>query len=125
MDLIGNVEGKDVIILDDLVDTAGTLCTAANELKEHGANKIYAFCTHGLFNEPAFDWIKNSAIDKIIVTDTVPLSDSVKKRNEDDLIVQETVGVLLAESIRRIHLDESISDIFELKPKPSKRVKVS
>ena len=59
------------------------------------------------------------------MTDTVPLSDSVKKRNEDDLIVQETVGVLLAESIRRIHLDESISDIFELKPKPSKRVKVS
>ena len=55
MDLIGNVDGKDVIILDDLVDTAGTLCTAANELKEHGANKIYAFCTHGLFNEPAFD----------------------------------------------------------------------
>ena len=55
MDLIGNVEGKDVIILDDLVDTAGTLCTAANELKEHGANKIYTFCTHGLFYEPAFD----------------------------------------------------------------------
>lgn len=78
MDLIGSVEGKDVIILDDLVDTAGTLCKAANELKNHGAKKIFAFCTHGLFNEPAFDRIKSSALDQVIVTDTVPLSESVR-----------------------------------------------
>lgn len=72
MYLVGDVKDKDVIIVDDIIDTAGTLCYAADELKKKGANKVYAFATHGLFSGNAFETIKNSTIEKIIVTNTVP-----------------------------------------------------
>lgn len=72
MNLVGTVEGKNCIIIDDMIDTAGTLCEAAKALKLHGAKKVYAFATHGLFNGKAFDNIKNSVLEKVIVTDTVP-----------------------------------------------------
>ena len=73
MDLIGQVEGRDCIIVDDMIDTAGTLCKAADVLKENGAKRVYAYATHGLFNEPAPSRISKSALDEVIVTDSVPL----------------------------------------------------
>lgn len=82
MDLIGSVEGKDVIIIDDMIDTAGTLCKAGDNLKAFGAKKIFAYATHGLFNDPACDYIEKSKIDQIIVTNSIPLSEKVKDRLE-------------------------------------------
>lgn len=82
MDLIGSVDGKDVIIIDDMIDSAGTLCKACDNLKTFGAKKIFAYATHGLFNDPACDNIEKSKIDQIIVTNSIPLSDKVKERLE-------------------------------------------
>lgn len=79
--LIGDVKGKSVILIDDMVDTAGTICASAKLLKEeHGADKIFAFCTHGLFNGPAGDRIANSAFTKIITTDSMPVSEEFKQK---------------------------------------------
>jgi len=82
MDLIGNVDGKDVIIIDDMIDSAGTLCKACDNLKNFGAKKIFAYATHGLFNDPACENIEKSKIDQIIVTNSIPLSDKVRERLE-------------------------------------------
>lgn len=86
MDLIGSVEGKDVIILDDMIDTAGTLCKAANELKDNGAKKIYAFATHGLFNPPAAERIRESALDKVIVSDSIPLTEEMREKSGGKIV---------------------------------------
>ena len=80
MDLIGSVDKKDVIIIDDMIDSAGTLCKAADSLKTFGAQKVFAYATHGLFNDPACENIEKSNIDQIIVTNSIPLSDKVKER---------------------------------------------
>jgi ribose-phosphate pyrophosphokinase len=76
MNLVGSVEGCDVIIIDDMIDTAGTLCEAANQLKGRGANKVYCFATHGLFSKDAYEKIEKSYLHEIIVTNSIPLPDA-------------------------------------------------
>ena len=109
MHLIGDVKDKIAIILDDMIDTAGTLTQAAGALKLHGATRIYACATHGVLSGPAIDRINDSAIEEVLITDTIPLS--ANGRNLDKIKVL-TVSELLAEAIRRIHEDESVSSLF-------------
>lgn len=108
MDLVGDVNGCDVIIVDDMLDTAGTLAQAAAELKAMGAKRIYAFATHGLFSGPALDRIQNSCLEQVVVTNTVPLSMPGPK----DKITQVSIATLLSEAIARIHLKKSVSALF-------------
>lgn len=109
MYLVGDVKDKDIIIIDDMIDTAGTLCEAVKELKKFGAKKIFCFATHGLFSGNAFDNINNSLIDNIIVTNTIP-----QREGEKDClkIVRLSVANLLAETIKRIQQKESVSNLF-------------
>jgi len=109
MHLIGDVKGKIAIILDDMIDTAGTLTQAAQALKDHGASNVYACATHGVLSGPAMDRINASVIEKVVITDTVPLAD---KAELSDKIRVLSVAELLAEAIRRIHEDESVSSLF-------------
>lgn len=109
MNLIGSVEGKIAIILDDMIDTAGTLCEAAETVKKNGATRILAAATHGVLSGPAIQRIRDSVLEKVILTDTVPLRDDAQKL--DKLHVLTTAG-LLAEAIRRIHSYESVSSLF-------------
>jgi len=107
--LIGNVEGKDVILVDDIVDTAGTLCKAAELLKKSGAKKVIAACTHPILSGDAIQKIKQSAISKIFVCDSIPVSEE-KKIKQIEVI---SSAQLFAEAIRRIHNEESISSLFQ------------
>jgi ribose-phosphate pyrophosphokinase len=109
MHLIGDVKGKIAIILDDMIDTAGTLTQAAQALKDHGASNVYACATHGVLSGPAMERINASVIEKVVITDTVPLGDKVEL---SDKIRVLSVAELLAEAIRRIHEDESVSSLF-------------
>ena len=109
MHLIGDVKGKAAIILDDMIDTAGTLTQAARALKDHGASSIYACATHGVLSGPAIDRINNSPIEEVLITDTIPLGDRTEQTGKVKVI---TVAELLAEAIRRIHEDESVSSLF-------------
>ncbi|MCP3674957.1 MAG: ribose-phosphate pyrophosphokinase [Gammaproteobacteria bacterium] len=109
MNIIGDVTDKVCIIVDDMVDTAGTLCTAANALKDHGAKKVYAYCTHPVLSGKAIENIKNSKIDRIIVTDTIPLSEEAKSC---DRIRQISLSPMLAEAMRRVNTEESLSSMF-------------
>lgn len=111
MDLVGSVEGMDCIIVDDMIDTAGTLCVAAAELKSRGAKRVFAFATHGLFNGPAIDRISNSQFEKVVVLNTVPLP-SEKNISK---IVQLSVAPLLADAIARVHNKKSVSELFKTK----------
>ena len=111
MNLIGDVEGRTAILVDDMVDTAGTLCTAANALKERGALKVVSYCTHAVLSGKALENIKNSQIDELVVTDTIPLSTEALALGK---IRQLTIADLLAESIRRVSNEESISALFDL-----------
>ena len=110
MNLIGDVEGRTAIMVDDMVDTAGTLCSAANALKERGATKVVAYCTHAVLSGKALDNVHNSELDELVVTDTIPLSDEAKSVKK---IRQLTIADLLAESIRRVSNEESISALFD------------
>lgn len=109
MDLVGSVKGADCIIVDDMIDTAGTLCEAARELKKHGAQRVFAFATHGLFNGPAVKRIEDSPLEEVIVTDTIKLSESAKACSK---IRQLSIAVLIADCIRRIHQKESLNVLF-------------
>lgn len=109
MHIIGDVEGKTCIIVDDMVDTAGTLCMAANALKEHGAAGVFAYCTHPVLSGPAIENISESVINKLIVTDTIPLSEEAKSC---DKIRTVSIAWMLAETIRRIHFEESVSSLY-------------
>jgi ribose-phosphate pyrophosphokinase len=109
MHLIGDVKGKIAIILDDMIDTAGTLTQAANALKAHGAETIYACATHGVLSGPAIERINNSVIERIVITDTVPLGE---KAGQTQKVMVLSVANLLGEAIRRIHEDESVSSLF-------------
>ena len=111
MNLIGDVEGRTAILVDDMVDTAGTLCTAANALKERGALKVVSYCTHAVLSGKALENIKHSQIDELVVTDTIPLSSEALALGK---IRQLTIADLLAESIRRVSNEESISALFDL-----------
>lgn len=106
MTVIGDVEGGDVIIVDDLVDTAGTLCKAADVLLEEGARSVRAICTHPVMSGPAYERIENSSLDKLIVSDTIPLK---KKSNKIEVI---TSAELFAKAIRNTHEHRSISALF-------------
>ncbi len=109
MNVIGDVSGKTCILVDDIVDTAGTLCTAAEALKEEGAIKVVAYITHPVLSGPAVERIGASQLDEMVVTDTIPLSDEAKACGR---ITQLSLSRLLAESIRRVSNEESISAMF-------------
>lgn len=109
MHLIGDVRDKVAIILDDMIDTAGTLTQAAKALKENGAKAIYACATHGVLSGPAIERINNSDIEEIVLTDTIPLGD---KEAQTGKVRMLSVANLLAEAIKRIHEDESVSSLF-------------
>ena len=108
MGLIGEVHGKHAIIIDDMIDTAGTLQIAANALKERGAKAVYAACTHPLLSGPAVDRIQNSAIEELVTTNTISLPEEKKIPK----ITQLSVGSLLAEGILHILNDQPVSDLF-------------
>ena len=110
MNLIGEVKDRTCILVDDMVDTAGTLCKAADALKERGASKVIAYCTHPVLSGSAIENIRNSQLDELVVTDTVPLSEEAKSM---DKIRQLTIADLLAESMRRVSNEESISALFQ------------
>lgn len=109
MNIIGEVEGKDCFILDDMIDTAGTLVNAAKALRERGARKIVAVATHAVFSGPAISRITESPLERVIVTDSVPLREDGKASPK---IRQVSVARLLAEAIRRIHASDSVSSLF-------------
>tara|TARA_R110002110_G_scaffold91264_2_gene237661 strand:+ start:288599 stop:289534 length:936 start_codon:yes stop_codon:yes gene_type:complete len=110
MNLIGEVKDRTCLLVDDMVDTAGTLCKAADALKERGAAKVVAYCTHAVLSGNALNNLQNSQLDELVVTDTIPLSEEAKAMNK---IRQLTTADLLAESMRRVANEESISALFE------------
>ncbi len=109
MHIIGDVRDRTCVLVDDLVDTAGTLCQAAKALKEHGAAKVKAYITHPVLSGPAVENIENSQLDELVVTDTIPLSPEVKACPR---IRQLSVAELLAETMRRIYNEESVSSLY-------------
>jgi ribose-phosphate pyrophosphokinase len=109
MNIIGDVKGKTAILIDDIIDTAGTIVLAANALKEAGARDIYACCTHPVLSGPAIERLNHSPIVEIVVTDTIPLRDSCNISKMRVL----SVAPLIAEAVVRIHEKQSISKLFE------------
>ena len=109
MNIIGEVEGRTCILVDDLVDTAGTLCKAAGALKASGAKKVLAYCTHPVLSGPVVSNIENSELDELVVTDTIPLSPEAAAC---DRIRQLSMAEILGETIRRISNEESVSSLF-------------
>ncbi|MFM8338518.1 MAG: ribose-phosphate pyrophosphokinase [Fluviibacter sp.] len=109
MNIIGDVTGKDCIIVDDLVDTAGTLCKAAVALKENGARSVTAYCTHPVLSGAAVERLNESVLDELVVLDTIPLNEAAQKCSR---IRQLSVAELLAETIRRISKEDSVSSLF-------------
>ncbi|WP_019674928.1 MULTISPECIES: ribose-phosphate pyrophosphokinase [Arsukibacterium] len=110
MHIIGDVKDRDCIIVDDMIDTGGTLCKAAEALKEQGAKRVFAYATHAVFSGNAPEIISNSVIDELIITDTIPLSEAMKAVSK---VRQLTLSELMAECIRRISNEESISSMFD------------
>ena len=111
MHIIGEVTGRDCVIVDDMVDTAGTLCKAAAALKQHGARRVVAYCTHPVLSGAAINNILDSEMDELVVTDTIPLSAEAIASGK---IRQLSLSPLLAETVRRINNEESISAMFDL-----------
>nr|WP_246847484.1 ribose-phosphate pyrophosphokinase [Vibrio crassostreae] len=109
MNLIGDVEGRDCVIVDDMIDTGGTLCKAAEALKERGAKRVFAYATHAVFSGTAANNIKNSVLDQVIVTDSISLSPEMAAT---DKVTTLSLSRMLAEAIRRISNEESISAMF-------------
>jgi ribose-phosphate pyrophosphokinase len=109
MHIIGDVEGRTCVLVDDIVDTAGTLCHAAAALKKHGAIKVVAYCTHAVLSGSAMNNITNSSLDELVVTDTIPLS---QEAIDSGRIRQLSVAEMLAETIRRIAVGESVSSLY-------------
>ncbi|WP_066962596.1 ribose-phosphate pyrophosphokinase [Microbulbifer sp. Q7] len=109
MNIIGEVSGRTCLLVDDMVDTAGTLCNAASALKDHGATKVVAYCTHPVLSGKAIENLNNSVMDELVVTDSIPLGDKMEKAPK---IRQLTLSAMLAESMRRISNEESLSAMF-------------
>jgi ribose-phosphate pyrophosphokinase len=109
MNIIGDVEGRYCVLIDDLVDTAGTLCQAAKALKDHGAQRVLAYCTHPVLSGPAVSNISGSVLDELVVSNTIPLQPDARAC---DKIRQLSVAELLAETMRRISNEESVSSLF-------------
>lgn len=109
MHIIGDVEGRDCIVVDDIIDTAGTLCLAAKALKDSGASSVRAYITHPILSGKALDNLRDSTLDELVVTDTIPLSDEAKKIS---CIRQISITGLLSETMRRVSEEQSISLMF-------------
>jgi ribose-phosphate pyrophosphokinase len=109
MNIIGEVENRTCIIIDDMVDTAGTLCEAAGALKKHGAAKVVAYCTHPVLSGKAVENLENSKLDELVVTDTIPLNENATRCSR---IRQLSIAEMLAETMRRISEEESVSSLF-------------
>ena len=109
MNIIGDVEGRTCVIMDDMVDTAGTLCKAASALKQHGAKRVFAYCTHPVLSGSAVNRIAESEMDELVVTDTIPLSAEAKACSR---IRQISIAELLAETMLRISNEASVSSLF-------------
>ena len=107
MNIIGDGAGKDVILIDDMIDTAGTIVKAAGAFKEQGAKSVSAFCTHAVLSGPAYERIESGALDGLVVTDTIPL------KQESDRIKVISVAPLFGEVIRRVYHDESVNSLFK------------
>lgn len=109
MNIVGDVKGKTAIIIDDIIDTAGTITLAANALLEYGAKEVYTCCTHPVFSGPAIERIRDSNITEMVVTDTIPLS----KDKQLDKVTVLSVAELIGEAIRRVHNEQSVSKLFD------------
>jgi len=109
MNIIGDVTGRSCILIDDMVDTAGTLCKAADALKEHGAARVSAYCTHPVLSGPAIKNIESSELDELVVTDSLPLSEAAQNCSR---IRQLSIAAMLAETMRRINQEESVSSMY-------------
>jgi ribose-phosphate pyrophosphokinase len=109
MNIIGDVEGRSCVLIDDLVDTAGTLCKAARALKDAGAATVVAYCTHAVLSGPAVENINASVLDELVVTNTIPLREDARACSR---IRSLTIAGLLGETMRRIHNDESVTSLF-------------
>jgi ribose-phosphate pyrophosphokinase len=108
-EIIGETEGRNILMCDDIIATAGTICSAASLLKERGAEKIYVSATHGVFAPPAFERLEQAPIDEVVVTNTIPLNE---RAQEVESIKVLSVASMLGEAIKRIHRNESISNLF-------------
>jgi ribose-phosphate pyrophosphokinase len=109
MNVIGDVKGKTAILLDDMVDTAGTLCSAADILLKEGAKEVYACCSHGVLSGPAIERLEASNIKRLVITDSIPLSEAARKCNKIKVL---SVAKMLGEAIRRINSEDSVSSLF-------------
>ena len=109
MHVIGEIDGRNCVIMDDMIDTAGTLVKAAEVLKERGAKRVFAYCTHPILSGPAVDRIANSQLDEVVITNTIPLSEAARACKK---IRQLSVAFLFAETIRRISDGESVTSLF-------------
>jgi ribose-phosphate pyrophosphokinase len=109
MHVIGEIEGRNCVIMDDMIDTAGTLVKAAEVLKERGAKRVYAYCTHAVFSGPAIERIAKSDLDEVVITNTIPMNEAAKANKK---IRQLSVAFLFAETIRRITDGESVTSLF-------------
>ena len=110
MHVIGDIEGRNCVVMDDMIDTAGTLVKAAEVLKQRGAKKVYAYCTHPIFSGPAIDRISDgAALDEVVVTNTIPLNAQALACSK---IRQLSVAPLIAETIQRIAKGESVMSLF-------------
>lgn len=110
MNIIGDIKGKKCILLDDMIDTAGTITNAANALKDLGAQNVYACCTHGVLSGPAFERIQNSAIEELVMLNTINLPEGIDKERFKSL----SVAPIFAEAIKRIYDDKPLSKLFEV-----------
>lgn len=109
-EIIGEVKGRNILMCDDIIATAGTVCSAAALVKERGANDVYVGATHGVFVPQAFERLAKAPIDEVVITDTIPLNKDVKGKT--DKIKVLSVAVMLGEAIKRIHRNESVSSLF-------------
>lgn len=109
MNIIGDVQSRTCVIVDDMVDTANTLCEAASALKKQGAQRVIAYCTHPVLSGPAVERISGSALDEIVVTDTIPLSPAAAQCSKIRVL---SIAGLLAETMRRISAEDSVSSLF-------------
>jgi ribose-phosphate pyrophosphokinase len=109
MNVIGDVQGKTCILVDDIIDTAGTICNAADALKQGGASKVVSYATHAVLSGPAIERISNSELDELIVTDTIPLSENASKLKKIKIISMDET---LSDAINRVNKEESISAMF-------------
>ena len=110
MNIIGDVEGRECFMIDDIVDSAGTLCNASDALIKQGATKVYSYVTHGVLSGKAVERVNNSSLTKLLITDTIEESDAVKKSNKIDVI---SISSLLGEAIKRISDEKSVSSLFD------------